>query len=115
MKLLIVACFCLFSSASIDSSTLEGTWDIGEDNTIITIVQENGQWVGKIKSSDKPKAKVGKVILKDLKKVGDKWEGTVYSAKKKDWFDVVITPKGDVLELKVSAGAFSKTKKWKKV
>ena len=95
-------------------SKIEGVWNSGRDNTDIEILEENGEWVGKIKSSDNEKAILGKVILKDLEKQGDKWVGQLFVIRQKKWVDVTITPKENNLDLIVSAGFRKKEVQWLK-
>ena len=115
MKYTILIAFSIFAYSLFGQSNLIGTWDTGEDNTIIEITEIDGKPTGKIKSSDNPKAKIGKVILKDVKQKGEIGEGKIYAAKRQEWYDAEITQKGDVLEIEISVGFFSKTVVWKKV
>jgi uncharacterized protein (DUF2147 family) len=55
------------------------------------------------------------LILKDLKKDGDKSTGKIYAPKRKQWYDVDITAEKNNLKLKVNAGLFSKSLEWKRV
>ena len=110
--ILIVATLCSFSVFG--QSNLTGTWDTGEDNTIIEITEIEDKPTGKIKSSDNPKAKIGNVILKEVNKNGRIWKGKIYAAKRQEWYDAEITKKGDVLEIQISVGFFRKTVEWKK-
>ena len=111
--ILIVATLCAFSVFG--QSNLTGTWDTGEENTVIEITELAGKKSGKIKSSDNPKATIGKVIVKDLKKNGSSWKGKIYAAKRQKWYDAVLTRKRNILEIEISVGFFSKTIEWKKV
>lgn len=94
--------------------SIEGIWDSGTENTKIEILQSNGEWVGKIKSSDNEEATIGKVILKDLKKQNEKWVGKLFAVKRQKWTDVEIIPNGTKLDLMVSAGLSSKKVQWSK-
>ena len=104
-------------SVAADNSkqSIEGIWDWGTENTKIEILQSNGEWVGKIKSSDNEEATIGKVILKDLKKQNEKWVGKLFAVKRQKWTDVEIIPNGTKLDLTVSAGISSKKVQWSKV
>jgi hypothetical protein len=95
-------------------SPLQGKWDTGKENTIVEILEEEDELMGRIVSSGNEKVKIGTVMLKDLSKAKDTWTGKVYSLKKKEWFDVEIKPNGSVLDLKISNGFLSKSIKWKK-
>ncbi len=97
------------------SQTIAGVWSTGKENTTIQVLQEGGEWVGKIKSSDNDQATIGKVILKDLEKQGNIWTGKLYVIKKQKWVDVKISPFESKLELLVSAGSSKKKVEWKKV
>jgi hypothetical protein len=110
---LIILTYCAFPVFG--QSDFNGVWATGEDNTTIEISGSDGLITGKIKSSDNKKAKIGRVILKDLQKNGSKWTGRIYAAKRGEWHDVEIMPNGEVLKLKVTAGLFSKSLEWKKI
>ena len=114
MKKLILAIILLFSFSTQAQSSLNGLWDTGEDNTTIEVSEKNNQWVGLVKNSD-TKEDIGILILKDLKKDGDKSTGKIYAPKRKKWYDVDITAKKNNLNLKVNAGLFSKSLEWKRV
>lgn len=115
MKNLILFVLLCFSFSAFSQSSLKGIWNTGEDNTKIEIYQSNDHWVGKIKSSDNPKAKIGEVVLKDLKKDDNNWKGEIYTAKKQQWYEAIITPKGNILEIEISVGFITKTVEWKKI
>ena len=114
MKHLILIAATLCSFSVFGQSNLTGTWDTGEDNTVIEITESAGKTTGKIKSSDNPKASIGKVMLKDLKKSSSSWKGKIYAAKRQKWYDAEITQEGEILEIIISVGFFSKTVVWKK-
>jgi uncharacterized protein (DUF2147 family) len=115
MKNLILIIATFYSFSAFAQADFSGVWATGDDNTKIEISKEDEQITGKIKSSDNQKAKIGKVILKDLKEDGSQWRGRIYAARRGEWHDVKITPKKDVLELKISVGFFSKSLEWKKI
>ncbi len=94
--------------------SFEGFWNMGEDNTIIEIKAENGTYVGRIASSDNAKAKIGGLILKDVKSVDGIWKGKLYSPRKNEWFDAVLKTEGNLLLITVNSGRMSKTLKWSK-
>lgn len=112
---IVMLTFGLFSFTSSAQSNVAGNWIVGEQNTVIKIAQEGSSYSGKIISSENPKAEIGKLMVKDLKKnKKGNWEGQIYSPKRKDWYDAEFTPKGDLLEIEISVGFFSKTMEWKK-
>lgn len=114
MKYLILIVVTFFSVPVFSQDNFIGIWETGEDNTKIEICKVDGQILGRIKSSDNSKAKVGKVILKDLNKKGGKWKGRIFAAKRGEWYNVEITPDRKVLKLKISVGLLSKTLEWKR-
>lgn len=93
---------------------IEGIWNSGTENTKVEISQKNGEWVGKIISSDNEKATTGTVILKNLKKQHEIWKGELYSPRKKEWFDAVLKVEGSQLLVTVKSGLANKTVKWTK-
>ena len=114
MKYIILIAFSILSNCIFGQSNLTGTWDTGEDNTIIEIIEIDGKPVGKLKSSDNLKAQIGNVILKEVNKNGKTWKGKIYAAKRQEWYDAEITQKGDVLEINIRVRFFRKTVLWKK-
>lgn len=88
--------------------SIEGLWDIGQDNTKIEIIGT----IGKIHSSDNEKATVGKLIVKELKRIDNTYKGKLYLIKKNRWIDAVFVPNGNFLNVTISAGRQSKTLKW---
>lgn len=100
---------------SINTQPIIGLWNTGKDNTIVEISEVNGEFLGKIKSSDNEKAAAGNVILKDVRKTSDGWRGKLFVPKKQKWYDVQITPNETKLDLTVTAGFFEKEVQWSKV
>ncbi len=115
MKYLYIGILLLMSVSVSAQEAIQGLWQTGKENTKIEISQNNGEWVGKIKSSDNEKATIGKLILKDLKKQNEKWVGKLFVVKRQEWYDVEITPNGTKLDLIVSAGFLEKKIQWYKV
>lgn len=114
MKTLITLCF-LFSALNMHSQqSLTGTWNTGQENTIIEITEINKVYSGKIISSDNDNAKIGNQLLKEVKLTGGKWKGKMYSPKKNKWFDAVLEEKDEQLQVTVKAGIMSKTLEWKR-
>jgi hypothetical protein len=109
--LMLASAACVFAQQS-----LEGVWQTGEDNTKIETYQKDGEWFGKIISTDNPKAKakIGTDILRNFKKNGDFWEGKLYSLKKKKLVDAVITPGKNKLIIEATVGFFTKEIEWSK-
>ena len=92
----------------------KGIWLTGEENTKIETYQKEGAWYGKIVSSDNPKAKIGKDILREFKEKDGQWEGKLFAAKRGKILDAVIAPSKEILNITVSAGFFTKTLEWKR-
>ena len=112
---IVLLTFGLFSFSSLAQSNVAGNWVAGKEYTVIKIAQEGSSYSGKIISSENPKAKLGTLMVKDLKqdKKGN-WKGQVYAPKRDEWYDAEFTPNGEILEVKISVGFFSKTMEWKK-
>lgn len=115
MKILFTCCI-LFSTLLMHAqeSSLGGIWDMGQDDTKIEITKNNGIYEGRIASSDNANAKIGNLILKEVKSVSGKWKGKLYSPKKKQWFDAVLNVEGKKLLVTVKSGVMSKTVEWTK-
>jgi len=92
----------------------KGIWLTGEENTKIETYEKEGVWYGKIVSSDNPKAKIGKDVLRGFQQEDGRWKGKLFAAKRGKILDAVIEPTVDDLNITVSAGFFTKTLVWKK-
>ncbi|QMU63789.1 MAG: DUF2147 domain-containing protein [Flavobacteriaceae bacterium] len=115
MKVLTTLFLLMFSIVYTSAQqSLEGLWKTGKEETIIEISFSSEQLIGKIKSSNNEEAEMGKIILKDLRSEGNKWVGKIYAVKRKEWYNVEIISKEEVLELKISSGLMSKSLQWKK-
>jgi uncharacterized protein (DUF2147 family) len=115
MKILlfIVSLIAIFQNSN--DHNIVGTWNTLEDNTKIEITEQKGVLFGRIKSSDNPKAQVGRMILKDLIKSGNSWTGKIFAVKKNEWYDVEINSKENNLNLKIQVGFVHKNLIWKKL
>ena len=114
MKILIVL-FSLFSIFQISTEhSIVGTWNTLEDNTTIQIIEQKGMLTGRIKSSDNPKAQVGRLILQDLVKSGNEWTGKIFAVRKNEWYDVEISSEKNRLKLKIHVGFVHKNLIWQK-
>ncbi|MGB0880688.1 MAG: DUF2147 domain-containing protein [Polaribacter sp.] len=111
-NVVVLIAISLFSLNSFAQSDIAGKYVVGEQNTIVKIEPQEDVFLGKITSSDNPKAKIGKLMVKDLKEKKGKWKGKVYSPKRKEWFDAEFIPKKNTLDVKIKVGFFSKTMKW---
>ena len=93
-------------------SDISGTWNTGEQNTVINIEQDNGIYIGKIISSDNPEVKTGILLVKELRQTKNTWKGKLYAPRRNEWYDADFVRKGDKLLIKISVGFFSKTIEW---
>jgi hypothetical protein len=104
----------LISYPALSQSDLNGMWETGQENSIIEIIEVNGNYTGILKSTDNDKAEIGRIMLRDLEQQGAVWSGQIFAAKRKKWLDVEITPGDNILELEIDAGIRSKSVKWKR-
>jgi hypothetical protein len=112
MKNFILFFGLLFLSISLNAQeSIEGIWDTGQDNTKIVIINSSG----KIHSSDNEKVIIGKLLVKELKKIDNSWKGKLYLIKRNKWVDAIFVHKGNFLNVTISSGWQSKTLKWTKV
>ena len=114
MRFLIVFISLFYLIQNSPDYDIIGTWNTLNENTKIQIIEQKGLLIGRIKSSDNPKAKVGRLILKDLIKTGNSWSGKIYVVKKNEWCDVDITSKKNNLNLKIHFGFINKSIVWEK-
>ncbi len=113
-NIFLVLTISLFSINSFAQSDLSGEYIVGEKNTIVKIEQHNSIYSGKIISSDNPKAKIGNLMVKELKHTKSAWKGKIYSPKRMEWYDAEFILKENKLNVEISVGFFSKTVEWKK-
>ena len=114
-KVLLGFVFSLFSLSLLAQIELSGTWNTGDQNTIVEIKQQHGINNGKIVSSNNKKAKPGMLILKDVKLKKGKWEGQIYAPKRGEWYDAELSLSEGKLEIIISAGLLRRTVEWIKV
>lgn len=114
MKAILTLCIMFSALAMHAQASLAGTWDMGKDNTKIEIKEGNGVYEGRLASSDNANAKIGNLILKEVKSVGGIWRGKLYAPKKKEWYDAALKAEGTQLLVTVKSGWMSKTVKWTK-
>lgn len=113
MKTIASIFVLLLSLAGLHAQTAPaGVWNTGQDNTLVEITNVEGRYIGKLISSDSPDAKIGNLLLKDLKSVGGVWKGQLYAPKRGAWYDATVEAKGDRLIIKVGSGLTSKTITW---
>ncbi len=91
---------------------LDGKWHTGNQNTIVEIQKNNDIFEGKIYSSDNPNAKLGSLILKDIKWEKGKYEGKIFAPERGEWYQAQLTPEGHKLNISIKVGFFSKTVEW---
>ncbi|UTW63605.1 DUF2147 domain-containing protein [bacterium SCSIO 12741] len=112
MRSILIISLMLFSFVASAQSSIQGLWATGDNNTVIEITQVQSHCEGKIKSTDNEDVQKGTLILKDLEKSGDTWEGKIYAPKRESWYDVEITPEANQLIVEVSVGFLSRTLEW---
>lgn len=93
---------------------IEGLWNTGNENTVVEIKEVQGVLEGKIYSSDNKDAQVGKLLVKELQRKGDFYNGKLYAIKRGQWVDATFTPGSKTLQIVASAGMRSKTVEWKR-
>lgn len=115
-NIITILLLTLFNVTSYAQSeyNLAGEYIIGEQNTIVKIVEQDNVYSGKVIASESPKAKIGNLMVKELKQTKGKWKGKVYAPRRKKWIDAEFTPKENSLEIKVKVGFMSKTMEWKR-
>jgi len=114
IRTLAIAVITLFSVSMYGQSNISGTYVLGEKNTVVKIEQDGAVYNGKIMSSDNAKAKIGTLMVKDIKETKGKWKGKVYSPKRKEWYDAEFKPNDTALDVTIKKGFFSKTVTWTK-
>jgi hypothetical protein len=115
MKPSIFLLFLLFLTSSVFAQDMhQGVWLIGENGAKVKTYMKDGEWFGKLVSSDNPKAPIGTDILRHFKLVDGVWKGQLYAIKRDKLMDATIQPSNEKMEIKVSVGFFSKTLEWKK-
>jgi uncharacterized protein (DUF2147 family) len=115
MKTVIGIIALCWSSITMGQAPIEGTWDTGVDEVQIQIYPTSEKWEGKIITCEKAPQMVGKIVVRDLKKVGSHWEGEIYVARRDMWLDAIIEPQNQELAITASVGFLRKTKVWEKV
>ena len=105
----------IISSDLAADGELNGKWQTGEDNSVVELTETNGVAVGKLVSSDNPKAVMGTEILRNVTQADGVWKGKIWAAKRKKLMDATITPSADALQIKVSAGLVSRNVTWTRV
>jgi len=113
MKIGITFCMLCFA-LTMHAQSIAGVWNTGQENTKIEITEKSGVYSGKLVASDNAKAKIGALLIKDVKSVGGEWEGKMYSPKKGKWYNATLEEKGGQLLVTVKSGWMSKTVEWKK-
>ncbi len=115
MKTILVITCALLSTLSLNAQQPPiGIWNTGKENTKIEIAEVNGFYEGEIVSSDNAKAKIRKLLLKEVKSVDGEWKGKLFAAKRGEWVDAILEEKDNQLVITVSKGWMKKTVKWSK-
>lgn len=114
--LLTILTFSMVPAQS--QNTASGTFMIGDwkgdDEKVIRIYEEDGQFFGKPVYA--PGELGEKLILKDIEFKNERWQGMIFAPKRQKYYKVAIRQVADgELKMKVSAGMISKTLTWSKV
>lgn len=109
--ILLMALYSITNYAQ-SQSDITGEWDVGKQNTLVKIQQQNGVYYGKIKTSDNPKVKIGKLMVKDIVEKNGVFEGKLYVIKYRKWIDVLLNRKETELIISISSGRKHKTIRW---
>jgi uncharacterized protein (DUF2147 family) len=112
--IILMALFGLIGSSVFAQSDIRGTWNTGEQHTLVEIVKEGEAYAGKVISSSNDKLKPGTLLIKDVKLKKNKWKGQMYAPKKGEWYNAEFTNKGNTLEIVLSVGFMRKTVEWTK-
>jgi len=114
MKSLILIIVCVFSAATLSAQMTAGTWNTGQQNTIVETYEKDGAWFGKVVSSDNPKVKIGLEILRGFKLEDEELKGKMFAAKRNKEFDAVIDPSDEKLLITISAGFMTRKLTWER-
>ncbi len=114
MKKLAILLVFLLATISIHAQSIEGLWNTGKENTLISIKKKNNTYEGTIHSSDNSKAEAGKTLVKDVVKNGNIYKGKLYVVDKGEWYNAEFEPKNEKLAITVSNGLGKKEIEWKK-
>ena len=107
--------FLLFLTTSVYAQDMnEGIWLTGEDGTKVETYLKNGEWFGKLISSDNLKAPIGTDILRHIVLVNGEWKGQIYAIKRDKLVDATFEPADETIVIKISKGLFSKKLEWNK-
>jgi len=94
MKFITSLFFLLITALGVSAQTAPtGVWNTGNENTKVEITEADGVYVGKVISSDKEGAEIGRTLLKDLKQDGEAWQGKLFSQKKANGLTLPLPPK----------------------
>jgi hypothetical protein len=111
-NLFLIAVFAIIGSSMFAQTDISGTWNTGDQNTMVKIEQADGVYTGTIISSDNDKAEPGTLIMKDVKPKKDKLEGKLFAIRKGKWLDAELLPSDDKLVITISVGFRGKTVEW---
>jgi len=115
MKHLLVAALLSLLALNLSAQdNFSGTWKTDKDNTLVKIEKQNDVFIGKVISSDDQNTKPGTLIIKDLKAKKGKWEGQIYVAARKKWFNGSFLVSDNQLKITVTLAIISKTVVWTK-
>lgn len=111
MKILLLG---IVIAIFLPSNEIIGTWNTNKENTKIEIYEENGEYFGRIISSNNINAKKGTLILRNLKYKNGKWKGKLYSLKFDKLLDAEMSVYQNTLQITIDAGFKRKMVEWEK-
>ena len=111
----IISLLCYFTFPIFAQNQLEGTWDTGKHNTLIQIFPSADGGLGKVISSDSPKAKKDDIVIKNLEMEGSHWKGQFYIPPLDSWQEAKFEPSGKSAKVTVKVGWLKKSIEWERV
>ncbi|WP_228780196.1 hypothetical protein [Aquiflexum lacus] len=113
--LIMISIFLLSSISLMAQESILGHWNTGQENTVIEIKETDGKMEGRVISSDHPKAPLGKLILKELRREENLLKGKLYSPKFDKWFDASFLQKSNDCEVTIKVGWVERKVNWTKL
>lgn len=114
LTLVLLSAFSFCSTAQTQSLDIVGIWETQHEGTYVTITSSiTGKPVeGKILFSDKTEAPIGKQVLSNFKREGERWSVNLYSIERDKDYEGYVNRKGNKLIIDVSVLFVTKTIEW---
>lgn len=94
------------------AASIEGRWCTGKDDAVIEVSVSGGTLSGKLVATSEKRAKLGTTILRDFKKEGTVWKGTLYAPRRSKNLPAELTQQGDALHITVQSPLGEKSVEW---